>query len=116
MSRSYRRYTTLIGRVNFQIERLTQAAMDCLTVLDNLDRTYLRGSPIALAALGATSAYYVAFSYGSGVAFLLLGRERAANLFSNVASHPALILLGIPLIPVMLVALEAYDLEGRYEC
>jgi hypothetical protein len=87
--------------------------MNCLSVLDRLDRAYLRGSPLALAALGATSAYYVAFSYGAGVTLLLLGRERTARVFSNTASHPAVVLLGIPLIPVFLVSLEAYDLEGR---
>lgn len=87
--------------------------MNCLSVLDRMDRAYLRGSPLALAALGTTSAYYVAFSYGAGVTFLVLGREKAAHLFTNTASHPAIILLGIPLIPVVLVSLEAYDLEGK---
>ena len=89
--------------------------MNLLSILDNLDRTYLRSSPVGLAALGASSAYYVAFSYGAGVTFLVLGRERGAQVFTNAANHPALILLGIPLIPVMLVSLEAYDLEGRYD-
>ena len=87
--------------------------MNCLSVLDRIDRAYLRGSPIALAALGAASAYYVSFSYGAGVTYLVLGREKAAQVFSNVANHPALIFLGVPLISVMLVSLEAYDLEGR---
>ena len=87
--------------------------MNCLSVLDRLDRAYLRGSPIALAALGVCSAYYVAFSYGAGVTFLVLGRERTTQLFSNVGNHPALILFGVPLIPVFLVSLEICDLEGR---
>lgn len=87
--------------------------MNFLSVLDRIDRAYLRGSPLALAALGTTSAYYVAFSYGAGVTYLLLGREKTTRLFSNSASHPAVILLGIPLIPVLLVSLESYDLEGR---
>lgn len=99
--------------INAHLQQDSQAAMNCLSVLDRIDRAYLRGSPVALAALGVTSAYYVAFSYGAGVTFLVLGRERATQMFSNSASHPAIILLGIPLIPVMLVSLEAYDLEGK---
>lgn len=88
--------------------------MSVIHFLDQLDRAYLRSAPITLCVLGATSAYYVAFSYGAGVTFLLLGRERAIQIFGNSANHPVLILVGIPLIPVVLVSLEAYDLEGRY--
>ena len=95
-------------------DSLIQAAMSVISVLDHLDRIYLRGSPIALSVLGATSAYYVAFSYGTGVIFLLLGKERTAQMFGNAANNPVVILVGIPLIPVFLVALEAYDLEGKY--
>ena len=87
--------------------------MNIISVVDHLDRAYLRGSPIGLGVLGAWSAYYVAFSYGAGVTYLLLGREKATQLFGNAANHPVLILVGIPLIPVLLVSLEAYDLEGR---
>ena len=92
---------------------VVKAAMKFISVLDRVDRAYLRGSPIALAALGATSAYYVAYSYGAGVIFLLLGREKAAQIFGNAANHPVLILVGIPLIPVLLVSLESYDIESR---
>lgn len=87
--------------------------MNAISALDRIDQAYLRSSPIGLSVLGATSAYYVAFSYGAGVTFLLLGKERATQLFGNAANHPVMILVGIPLIPVVLVSLEAYDLEGR---
>ena len=100
-------YTSLI------LDHLIPAAMNIISVVDHLDRAYLRGSPIGLGVLGAWSAYYVAFSYGAGVTYLLLGREKATQLFGNAANHPVLILVGIPLIPVLLVSLEAYDLEGR---
>lgn len=87
--------------------------MSLISLLDQLDYNYLRGSPIALGVLGGTSAYYVAFSYGAGVTFMVLGKERATQIFGNAANHPVVVLVGIPLIPVVLVLLEAYDLEGR---
>ena len=87
--------------------------MSVIALLDQLDRNYLRGSPIALGVLGCTAAYYVAFSYGAGVTFLLLGHEKATQIFGDAANHPLVVLIGIPLIPVVLVILEAYDLEGR---
>ena len=87
--------------------------MSVISVLDQLDYSYLRGSPIALGVLGGTSVYYVAFSYGAGVTFLVLGKERATQIFGNAANHPVVVLVAIPLIPVVLVALEGYDLEGR---
>ena len=67
-----------------------------------------------MSVLGVTSAYYVAFSYGAGVTLLVLGRDRTTQVFNNASSNPAVVLMGIPLIPVMLVALETQDLEGRY--
>ncbi len=94
-------------------DNLIQTVMNVISILERADRTYLRASPIGLGALGAVSAYYVAFSYGAGVTFLLLGRERATQIFGNIANNPAIVLVGIPLIPVVLVSLEAYDLEGR---
>ena len=88
--------------------------MNIIAAADHIDRAYLRGSPIGLGVLGAWSAYYVAFSYGAGVTYLMLGKEKATQLFGNAANHPVMILVGIPLIPVLLVSLETYDLEGRY--
>ena len=87
--------------------------MSLISTLDRLDRSYLRGAPIALGVLGSLSAYYVAFSYGAGVTVLVLGKERALDILGNVAGSPLLVLVGIPLIPVVLVVVEAYDLEGR---
>ena len=43
--------------------------------LDRLDRTLTAASPVAVAIIGITSMYYVAFSYGLAVVGLLCGRE-----------------------------------------
>lgn len=48
--------------------------------LDRMDRTLTAGSPIAVAMIGITSVYYVAFSYGLAVVGLLFGRERAGQV------------------------------------
>ena len=98
---------------SFSLSSQINKAMNIISVLDGLDRAYLRSSPIGLGVLGATSAYYVAFSYGAGVTFLVLGKDKATQIFGNTANHPVLVLVGVPLIPVLLVSLEAYDIEGR---
>lgn len=48
--------------------------------LDRMDRTLTAASPIAVAMIGITSVYYVAFSYGLAVVGLLFGRERAGQV------------------------------------
>lgn len=87
--------------------------MSVISVLDQVDRTLTRLSPVALGVLGTASAYYIAFSYGVGVVVLVLGREEATHLFGNAPNSPLLVLVGVPLIPVGLVALEASNFEDR---
>lgn len=87
--------------------------MSVISVLDQVDRTLTRLSPVALGVLGTASAYYIAFSYGVGVVVLVLGKEEATQLFGNAANSPLLVLVGVPLIPVGLVALEASNFEDR---
>lgn len=70
-------------------------------------------SPFALGALGASCAYYVAFSYGVGVVVMVLGRDQSTQLFGNAAENPLKIVIGVPLIPVAFISLEALDVEGR---
>ena len=87
--------------------------MNVINVLDQFDRSLTRLSPIALGVLGTASAYYIAFSYGVGVVVLVLGKEEATRLFGNAANTPLLVLVGVPLIPVGLVALEASNFEEK---
>lgn len=82
-------------------------------IVDQVDRLITRASPLALGVLGATSVYYIAFSYGAGVVVLALGKDEATQLFGNVVNNPLVVLVGVPLVPVMLIALEASDVEGR---
>ena len=84
-----------------------------LQVMDQMDRLITRISPLALGVLGATSIYYVAFSYGAGVVVLAVGRDAATQLFGNAVSSPLIVLVGVPLVPVALIALEASDVEGK---
>ena len=92
---------------------LKSSAMSVISVLDQIDRTLTQLSPVALGVLGTASAYYIAFSYGVGVVVLVLGKEEATQLFGNSANSPLLVFVGVPLIPVGLVALEASNFEDR---
>ena len=87
--------------------------MSLAAILDPIDRVILRFSPFALGILGATCAYYVAFSYGVGVVVMVLGKEESTQLFGNAADNPLKVLVGVPMIPVALITLEALDIEGR---
>lgn len=88
--------------------------MNAISVLDRFDRTLTRISPVALGVLGTASAYYIAFSYGVCVVILVIGKEEAMYLFGNAFNSPLLVLVGVPLIPVGLVALEASNFEDKY--
>lgn len=92
---------------------VTVITMSVMSALDRFDRTLTRLSPVALGVLGTASAYYIAFSYGVGVIVLVLGREEATQLFGNAVSSPLLVFVGVPLIPIGLVALEASNFEDR---
>ena len=78
-----------------------------------MDRTLTALSPIGAIFFGAGSVYYVAFSYGLSVVTLVSGRDSMANLVASTPSHPMTVILGIPMIPVSLVTLEAMDIDGR---
>jgi len=87
--------------------------MSLTPAISRLDRTYLKGSPVILGALGTISVYYVAFSYGVGVTLLVLGKKGAIHVLGNAGNSRLTVWVGIPLIPVMLVGVEAYDIEGK---
>lgn len=82
-------------------------------VVDQVDRLITRASPLALGVIGATSVYYIAFSYGAGVVVLAVGKDAATQLFGNTVQNPLIVLVGVPLVPVALIALEASDIEGK---
>lgn len=87
--------------------------MTFAAILDPIDRAIMRASPFTLGILGTTCAYYVAFSYGVGVVVMVLGKEESTQLFGNAADNPLKVLVGVPMIPVALITLEALDIEGR---
>ncbi len=87
--------------------------MSLALVLDPLDRVVTRLSPFGLGVLGASCGYYVAFSYGVGVLMMVLGKEESAHLFGNMVQNPLKIVIGVPMIPVAFVTLEALNIEGR---
>lgn len=61
-------------------DRVIQPASYVLRALDRIDRTFTAASPVAVAMIGVTSMYYVAFSYGLAVVGLLFGREIATQV------------------------------------
>lgn len=87
--------------------------MSLLSVLDQLDRSYCKSAPIALGVLSGLSLSYVAFSYGAGVTILVLGRKGAIQALGNAPSSRTTLFLGISMIPVVLIGVEAYDVEGK---
>ena len=88
--------------------------MSLTQALSRLDRTYLKGSPVFLGVLGSVSVYYVAFSYGVCVTGLVIGKKGAIQVLGNAGGNSRLtVWAGMPLIPVVLVGVEAYDIEGK---
>ena len=61
-------------------DHVTQSASYIIRALDRMDRALTAASPIAVAMIGVSSMYYVAFSYGLAVVGLLFGRERAGQV------------------------------------
>ena len=72
-------------------DHVTQSASYIIRALDRMDRALTAASPIAVAMIGVSSMYYVAFSYGLAVVGLLFGRERAGQVsYTEVlASQPS---------------------------
>lgn len=61
-------------------DHVAQPVSYVFRALDRMDRTLTAASPIAVAMIGITSVYYVAFSYGLAVVGLLFGKERASQV------------------------------------
>lgn len=59
-------------------------SMSTIALLDRMDRALTAASPVAVAMLGISSTYYVAFSYGLGVIALLFGKEGASQVRCRV--------------------------------
>ena len=83
-------------------------------LLDWADRLGTRLSPYLLAVVGGTAVYYVAFSYGVCVVLVVVGREETIKILGNIFGNPAFVIVGVPLIPIALIALESADIPGRY--
>lgn len=85
-----------------------------LPILERVDRTITTViSPIATSGLGILCLYYVAVSYGFVVIGVIGGRQSLARLITNTTMNPMLIIIGVPMIPVSLVMLEALDIEDK---
>jgi len=84
-----------------------------MVVLDRVDLAYTRVCPLGVGVFGVAAVYYVAFSYGLGVIALVFGKEGATQVLGVASTSPFVIGIGVPLIPIGLISLEAYDVEGR---
>ena len=85
-----------------------------LPLLERIDRAMTTVfSPIATSGLGILCLYYVAISYGFLVVGVIGGKQSLARLITNTTMNPMLILIGVPMIPVSLIMLEALDIEEK---
>ena len=81
--------------------------------VDRVDRTITAVlSPLGIVTLGFFSLYYVALSYGFVVVALAGGRDGFSRVVAT-SGYPTLVLVGVPMIPVLLISLEAIDVESR---
>ena len=81
--------------------------------VDRVDRTITAVlSPLGIVTLGFFSLYYVALSYGFVVVALAGGRDGFSRVVAT-SGYPTLVLVGVPMIPVLLISLEAIDIENR---
>ena len=87
--------------------------MSLMLVLDRMDLAFTRACPLGVGVLGITAVYYVAFSYGVGVIALVFGKDGVTQVLGVATTAPFVIGVGVPLIPISLIVMEAYDLEGR---
>ena len=85
-----------------------------LFLLERVDRTVTTVfSPIATSGLGILCLYYVAVSYGFLVIGVIGGKQSLARLITNTTMNPMLVIIGVPMIPVSLIMLEALDVEEK---
>ena len=85
-----------------------------LAIIERLDRSVTNVfSPIGITTLGFFTLYYTALSYGFVVIGIMGGRAGLTRLVASSSSHPMLVIIGVPMIPVGLVLLEAAELEEK---
>ncbi len=102
------RETSIVG------SRVRRGNVRALPLLERIDRTITTVfSPIATSGLGILCLYYVSISYGFLVVGVIGGRQSLARLITNTTMNPMLILIGVPMIPVSLIMLEALDIEEK---
>ena len=85
-----------------------------IPLVERVDRTVTTVfSPIATSGLGILCLYYVAVSYGFLVVGVIGGRKSLARLITSTTMNPMLVIIGVPMIPVSLIMLEALDVEEK---
>lgn len=95
-----------------ELQRRNTAGL--LPILERVDRTITTViSPIATSGLGVLCLYYVAVSYGFLVIGVIGGRQSLARIITSTTVNPMLVIIGVPMIPVSLVMLEALDIEDK---
>ena len=85
-----------------------------LPAIERLDRS-ITGvvSPVGITTIGLVTLYYTALSYGLLVIGIVGGRPGLARVVSSSNTHPMLMIIAIPMIPVALVLLEASEVEDK---
>ena len=85
-----------------------------LAVVERLDRSVTNVlSPVGITALGFITLYYAALSYGFIVIAMIGGRPGLGRVVANSGSHPMLVMVGVPMISLSLIFLEAADLDDK---
>lgn len=96
------------GRTELIINGRTTSPYRLLVhALDRLDWSVTTVSPFGITGIGIFSVYYAALSYGTIVIWVVDG----SRLLDKVS--PMMVLVGLPLVPVSLITLEAIDIEDR---
>lgn len=91
--------------------RLTESFLPAVERLDRSVTNVL--SPVGITTIGLITLYYTALSYGLLVIGMVGGRPGLARIVSSSNTHPMLMVVAIPMIPVALVLLEASEVEDK---
>lgn len=102
----------VIERRSF-ISHFTGRISNILPAIERLDRSLNSISPVGITTLGILTLYYSALSYGLVVIGMIGGRHGLARVVSSSNTHPILMVVGIPMIPVVFICLEAANIEDK---
>ena len=82
-----------------------------LVCLETIDRIVMKAAPVGLATAVGMALYWNSFSYGMFTVYTVLGKEDTQALLEK--GDPILIVVGVPIVPLGLIILNAVPWEER---